>query len=138
MTVDKIIEIAKSYKGIPWVHQGRTKHGVDCAGFLSCVFKDAGFEVKDEVAYSRFPDGKRLKELLDNQPSIQEVPIDDIQPGDIALFRIKKLPQHLALITQGSYGLNMIHAYNGGSKQVVEHNFADFWKQRLVALYRIK
>lgn len=140
MDANKLIEIARTYKGTKWVHQGRSKDfGVDCVGLLACVFKEAGLEVKDSIGYARTPDGKILKDMLNIQDTIESIPISDLRAGDIALFKVKRLPQHVALMCEGTGGeLGMIHAYNGGNKQVVEHNYAEFWKDRILAAYRIK
>lgn len=137
---DIVIKIARTYIGTKWVHQGRSKDfGVDCVGLLTCTFTEAGFDVIDEVGYARNPDGKKLKEMLDKQKALKKVPLNDLQSGDIALFKVRRLPQHVALMCNGKRGeLNMIHAYNGGNRKVVEHNFAEFWKTRILAAYRIK
>lgn len=132
-----IIKQARTYLGVPWKHQGRSKNGVDCVGFLVLSFKSIGVPVIDLKGYSRQPDGKKLKQILDEQPSLNLV--NNIQIGDILLLRIRHDPQHVALVTDSKTSeFGMIHAYNGGEKKVIEHDLADYWKRKIVAIYRIK
>lgn len=138
-SIDILIEEAKSYLGVPWRHQGRSRSGVDCVGFLVQTWKKLGIQINDAKGYSRNPDGVNLKKLLDEQPSIEEVLDRKPRIGDILLFRIRKHPQHVALvIPSNTADLGMIHAFNGGTKQVVQHDLADYWKKRIVSVYRLK
>lgn len=44
----QIVEEARSYLGTKWLHQGRTRDGVDCAGLVACVGNALGL-----IAYDR-------------------------------------------------------------------------------------
>ena len=135
--INQLIEFSRSYLGVPWKHQGRTKKGVDCVGFLLLGFKHIGVHIDEIKGYARTPDGKKLKEVMDNQPNLDIV--YDIQVGDILLLRMRHDPQHVALITESKTAeFGMIHSYNGGEKKVVEHDLADYWKQKIVSIYRLK
>ena len=75
---------------------------------------------------------------MDSQPSFKKVN-SPYKRGDIVLLRIRKEPQHVALLTESNTSnLGMIHAFNGGEKKVVEHDFADYWIQKIVSVYRLK
>jgi len=75
---------------------------------------------------------------MDNQPSTESVS-PPYKVGDIVLFRIRREPQHVAiLVDSNTEELGMIHSYNGGKKMVVEHGFADYWMQKVVSVYRLK
>jgi hypothetical protein len=53
------------------------------------------------------------------------------------LLRINDFPQHVAFI--GDYegdGHSLIHAYIQ-ARGVVEHAFDEYWRQRVVAAYRL-
>lgn len=136
--IDKLIEFSRSYLGVPWKHQGRSRKGVDCVGFLLLAFKHIGVHIYEIKGYSRQPDGKKLKEIMDNQPNLYNVGDNTIHRGDILLLRIRHDPQHVALITESNTSeFGMIHSYNGGQKKVVEHDLADYWKEKIVAIYRL-
>ena len=134
--INALIAEARTYLGVPWKHQGRNKKGVDCVGFIILALKKVKVKVNVIKGYARRPDGKRLKEIMDNQPNLT-VTQPPYKPGDIVLFRIRKDPQHIALLTGTENQLNMIHSFNGGEKKVVEHIFADYWKEKIVAVYRL-
>jgi len=95
-----------------------------------------GVHMDEMIGYSRNPDGKKLKEVMDNQPNLSPVNPPYLS-GDVVLFKIRKLPQHVALLTGEPDKLYMIHSFNGGEKKVVEHNFADYWKEKVVSVYRL-
>jgi len=137
---DKLIAEARSYLGIPWVHQGRTKKGVDCVGFILLSMWSLGIKTEEIKGYSRQPDGVLLKHIMDNQPAMRPIGKDEKpEKGDIVLFRIRKHPQHVALLTDSNTAeLGMIHSYNGGQKKVIEHDFADYWRKKAVQYYRLK
>lgn len=136
--INDLIEEARSYLGVPWKHQGRTRKGVDCVGFIVLSVRKFGIKVKDSIGYSRNPEGVGLQKLLEKQDCLYEVK-DSIIPGDILLFRIRRLPQHVALaVPSTTADIGMIHAYSGGTKKVIEHDLADYWKNKIVAVYRLK
>ncbi len=136
--VQKIIKFARAYLGVPWVHQGRSKNGVDCVGFLLLAFKSVNVDIIEIKGYSRTPDGKKLKEIMDNQPNLIQVIKNDLMVGDILLLKIKRDPQHVALIVDSDTAdFGMIHSYNGGEKKVIEHDLADYWKRKIVSVYRL-
>lgn len=136
--IDELITECRSYLGVPWRHQGRTRKGVDCVGFLLLALKHLKIPMLEIKGYSRSPDGIALKAIMDKQPSLESVR-PPYKRGDIILLKIRKEPQHVALLTESNTAeLGMIHSYNGGEKKVVEHDFADYWKQKIIAVYRLK
>lgn len=138
--IDSLIKEARTYLGVVWKHQGRSHKGVDCVGFLINAFKYINVKIIEIRGYSRNPDGIKLKQIMDNQPNLIKIlPTEKMKAGDVVLFRIRKDPQHVALVTDSNTAnLGIIHAYNGGEKKVVEHDFADYWRQKIVAVYRLK
>ena len=136
ITRSQIVETARRWKGTPYRHQGRSARGVDCGGFLVVVVNELGLEYKGEkLTYSRFAETFSLKQELDRL--CQKVRPEDIQPGDIALFKIDVLPQHVAFLTDyHSGGLGMIHCYQRVNN-VVEHRFANVWRARMIQAYQL-
>jgi cell wall-associated NlpC family hydrolase len=136
------LECARSYVGVPFVHQGRDRTGLDCLGLLLCVGHDIGylqpkaFETLARIQdYQRYPDVRRLREGLDTWLTPAESSI--VQAGDIILCRIEGRAQHLGIV--GAYGaddaLTLIHAY-APLQKVVEHRLDKRWRERITAIYR--
>jgi NlpC/P60 family putative phage cell wall peptidase len=130
---DKIIAIAKSYKGTPYHHQGRVKGaGIDCCGLIIGVARELGLSDYDIDGYSRFADGvSLLREFADNCPQIE---IDEIKPGNILIFRIRNDPQHCGILSRLNGKESLIHAYSSIGV-CVEHTLDKFWRERIVAAF---
>jgi len=119
----------------------------------------------DQKNYPHQPDTAELRRRL--EMLLAPVPLDHIIPADIALFDIQGAPQHMGIIsdniplplreglwegwelsgdkqqpppTQPSpsrgEGLNLIHAY-APARSVVEHAFDAYWREKMVAAFRI-
>src|SRR5512141_3116340 len=85
----RIIEEALSWVGTPWRHASRQKgHGVDCGQLLIAVYESAG--VVDGVTFSSYPQDWALHRNEEKFLGIVEryalKVIDEVQPGDVALF----------------------------------------------------
>lgn len=126
---DQIVAIAREYDQTPYVHQGRVKGvGIDCIGLVICVCKELDLIDFDYYDYDRTPDGDNLMQLL----KLHCTPTDNPEPGDIMVFRIKKQPQHVGIVTERG----IIHAYQGADK-VVEHELIQWWKDRIVGAFEL-
>lgn len=122
-----IVEAARKYLGVPFVHQGRTNKGLDCAGLVVLALRDIGLDVEDLKGYGRTPNSGQLKSLLDKQFFRKK----EAKTGDILLMKFRNEPQHIAIKTD----IGMIHAYQGYG--VVEHGMDDKWRKRIVAAYSL-
>lgn len=64
---DRIVEQARTWIGVPFLHQGRTRIGVDCLGLVIAVGQELGMvdltelEIKMMSRYRRIP---RVEEVL--------------------------------------------------------------------------
>jgi cell wall-associated NlpC family hydrolase len=98
------------YLGVRWRHQGRArKTGLDCLGLVVVALEDLGYDVKDNTTYRRRPNDRLLLSLVSQQ--LDEVPVEDIQSGDIILMHFKdrnKSPYHFAIYTENG---GMVHGY---------------------------
>lgn len=125
------VTAARGWLGTPFRHQGRLcGHGVDCIGLVAGVARALGLAVEDRADYPRTPDGVSLQAAL----AVHLVPVaaTAARPGDVLLFRIRRLPQHVGILTEAG---TMVHAY-AGAGGVVEAALTDWWWRRLVAVYR--
>ena len=140
--INDIVAQARSWLGTPFHHQARLKQvGCDCLGLIVGVVDELELRDKDgiklgsydEVTYSKEPDGAYLTQKL--LGLLDEVPIEDMRPGDLALFSVKENPQHLAILTDYEGGVGMIHSF-APARRVVEHRLDDDWRARLVKVFR--
>jgi hypothetical protein len=127
----RAVEAARSFVGTRWHHQGRTPGaGLDCVGVAVLAARAAGLEVQDLEGYSRRPDGRSLMATVEAQAD--RVSADDIQPGDVLVFRIDVHPQHVGVAVGGG---RMVHAL-AQTRSVVEVDLDQHWRDRLVGVYR--
>ena len=130
--VNKILDLARECIGTPFVHQGRIC-GIrqDCAGPLAHIFEGMNLNYIDKKTYPRTPWNDSIKENLDSQPHLKKVLKSELFPGDIVVFRVDRLPQHIGIYT----GENIIHACMQ-VKRVVEQPFKPL-ASHLKLVYRI-
>ncbi len=61
-----VMEIARSWVGTKFHHQGRRKNvGVDCIGLIVGVAQELGLNVEDKTDYAREPKDGELKAALE-------------------------------------------------------------------------
>lgn len=129
--IEKAITAARACLGTPFHHQGRAPGvGLDCIGLLVHALGAAGLRVRDQIDYSRRPDGKSLIAALDAHGAQK---VSEIKAGDILVFRYDRQPQHVAMATSDA---TMIHSF-APAGEVVETSIGDYWKRRLVGIYRL-
>jgi cell wall-associated NlpC family hydrolase len=122
-----VVAAARAYLGVPWIHQGRSRAGLDCGGLIVCVAHDLGLWADFDVSgYGREPDGAMLRQHLERQATR----VLEHALGDILLLRFVRLPQHLAICTE----LGIIHTY-AQVGAVVEHRLDAIWRARIVNAY---
>mgnify|MGYP000314131404 CR=1 FL=1 len=150
-TASRIVNEARAWIGTPWHHQGRKKHvGCDCIGMVLGVLHGAGatspardaagrrltFPSFDRTDYAPDPNSQRLRHTLETH--LMEIPLNAIAAGDVLLFKIIHLPQHVGIVGNhpSGEGLSLIHAYSAAGK-VVEESLGKSWLTRTIAAYRV-
>ena len=147
-TGDNIVAAARGWLGTRFHHQGRFKKtaqhagGVDCLGLLVGVAREldiqgptqGGIYMFDETDYSHYPDAAKLKAQL--ELLLCSIPREGMGCGDVALFKIDGMAQHLGIISQLEGKRHVIHAY-APARCVVEHALDAWWLERIEAVYRI-
>ena len=93
MTVTRadVVRVARSYVGVRWRHQGRTRAGIDCIGLVIAVAHDLGLTDYDFTGYGRVPDGKALRATMCEQMDLLST---EPQLGDVLLLRFDRNPLH--------------------------------------------
>ena len=132
MTREQILSAARELIGTPWAHQGRTPGvGIDCAGVVVHILALNGIRY-DVSGYSYEPNGELT---LHADSCLTRISKAAFQPADVLVFRIKKLPQHVALATDKG----ILHSFNRGPgtlSKVVETGLTDQWRAHIVAAYK--
>lgn len=128
------VEAARSYLGTRWVHQGRSKAGIDCLGLVVRSAWDCGYDLVDCKKYRRRPDDKKLLHMVDMQ--MDRVSKDDIQPGDILLIFFngrKTSPYHFAIVDKDPRCI--IHGHAPHRKVIMDS--IDSWEDQIHSVYRL-
>ena len=104
------------------------ERGLDCSGFITCVFKHFGITVP--------------RMSVDFTPVDYSIPITDAQPGDLLLFTgadsTIKVVGHMGIITANSgKGITFIHSESGKNIGVIETPFDKYYKARYIKTIRI-
>lgn len=128
-----LIATAREWVGVPWVHQGRSRTGIDCLGLLIVVGQAHGLIGPHErwTQYRRTPSGGELVAALD----VRLERSAELEPGCVMLIRGAVEPQHVAFCA----GETMIHAWSRAPKRprVVHHRIDTRWRRLTVGTYRI-
>ncbi len=129
VTRDQFAIQACTWIGVPFLHQGRSRAGIDCFGILTESARAIGASDYDVTGYGRRPPPEWIqKGLLEHlQPS------DDYdRVGSILVFGFgkKKTMQHFAVRTH--YG--MVHT-NASLGKCHHHDLSPQWLDRLVSVW---
>lgn len=130
-----LADAARGYLGVPWVHQGRSRVGLDCIGLPVLAWADCGRPVADVTTYGRSPHGGLLERHL-RATFGPPVPKTDMADGDVVAIAYKVQVRHLGIVgTYPSGGLSLIHTDQMVGR-VTEHRIDAAWLDRIKAVYR--
>ena len=120
-----LVDAARSFVGVPFLHQGRTRQGLDCVGLIIASLTKVGVIYYEEPpTYSRLPSGDSLIAPLREYCA----EASEEEPGAIVAIRFRREITHVGLLT----GTTIIHAYEGVRK-TVEHGYDRRWRALTVA-----
>lgn len=118
-----IIREARTWIGVTWQHQGRTRLGIDCVGMPDCVALSLGLiDVLHPANYPENPDGTFLKEF--RATAATEIRPREAVAGDLAVFTAGTIQCHCGILSIRYGVLSIIHAYKAG-RVVLEETLAD-------------
>jgi cell wall-associated NlpC family hydrolase len=129
-----IVTEARTWIGVRWQHQGRSRAGgIDCAGLVIEVAKAVRGSTFDKSDYPRMATDETMLQLC--AVHLDKIALRDMRPGDLAVFGFDN-QRHIAIL--GDYvfgGLSLIHAY-APSRKVVEMRLDERWRSRLLGAFR--
>jgi len=126
------VDAARGWLGVPWLHQGRNRAGVDCVGLLLVCLEEIGLPAEDLQGYRRSPQPVRFVQHIRSQTE----PCTETVPGAIGIFRGGTQPCHVGIFAEKDGIVTLIHAY-AGLGVVMEEPFAHDWPNDLIELRRI-
>lgn len=137
-TIDKMRQEALLWLGTPhrnlmcqiWV-------GIDCVQFVLQIYKAAGLvpEGYQPPAYS--PDeglhnpSARIQEIVKGAFAVQEVPVSEVQDGDLLVFRNGQCSGHVGVFIDGSVWHSLGHL-------AVTCSPGKLWLHRVQTVFRIQ
>lgn len=125
----EIVSAARRMIGVPWVHQGRSVEGIDCAGLIIKIGNEIGVMDWDLKDYDRKATQAAMLQIC--RQHLTEIPRVALQPGDMVVLRFQET-NHIGII--GDYkhgGLSIIHAQATHPRRVGENRFDDDWMKLL-------
>lgn len=131
ITPADVIAQAREWRGVKFLHQGRTRMGCDCLGFVAGFMAELGSTVALQflpINYARAPGGQVLATL---QAVTREIPL---QAAALVLIRWPQTPDpsHAAIFT----GENLIHCTEG-ERKVIEHRYGEPWLRRAHSIWAL-
>lgn len=140
--MNRIVETARTWKGVRYLHQGRNRFGADCVGFPLGVYAELGVELPDWRAYGQEADPeellRRMRLALGDEVAVAPVTSHVLEPGDILVFHFVRssTPRHIAIVTpRTTGGFNFIES-NGNEGCVVERRLDDRYMARVTHVFR--
>lgn len=131
VTPAQVIECARRYLDVRWLHQGRGRGGVDCVGLILAVMSELDLPIPADVRsnYGRVPTGELLQKVAQYCTRLAQP-----EPGALILIRwpAEATPSHAAIRTD----LGIIHAYKN-HQGVKEHGYRAKWPQWTDSSWRL-
>ena len=133
VTNKELIDEARNWLGVPFKHQGRTRYGVDCVGFVEVLAKTCGLlppDYDEPHDYGRRA-GNGVIAALERHTAGRT---KRIVPGVLVAIAWPREPyaSHVALCT----GPTLIHAYARAGK-VVEHGYRAPWPKLTHSFWKL-
>ena len=140
--MSRLVDQARTWLGVPYLHQGNNRHGADCRGMPWGVYDELGVRLDDFRAYGQEADPdellRRLRAALGHEVAVAPVAEAALAPGDVLLFRFPKTKvwRHLAFAAdRAGGGLNFIES-NGNLGYVTERRLDDRYRACITHVFR--
>lgn len=140
--MSEIVRVARQWRGVRFAHQGRNRHGVDCAGLPWCVYRELGVTMTDFRSYAHESNPVillgELREAMGPEVAVEPVTEADLQAGDIVLFKFHRRgpPHHLGIVAdRPGGGFNYIDA-DGMQGYVTERRLSPKYLSYVTHVFR--
>lgn len=138
---ENIVAAARAWIGTPYQHQASVKGaGADCLGLLRGLWRELYGEEPESIPpysedWAETTNQETLYAALHRH--LREIPLGEMQAGDIALFRMapRGPAKHCGVVASRDGRLTLIHARQ--NKRVSEEPFSLFWRRKLAFAFRI-
>ena len=128
-----VVAEAKSWVGVPFRHQGRSRLGVDCVGVVAMVCQGLKISDYDIRGYDRRPVAAQFLAHF-TKGGARRIGVLVAQPGDIMAFRDDEFPCHIGILSMLAGRPSLIHSILTRG-EVVEDRIEAALLQRRVAAF---
>jgi cell wall-associated NlpC family hydrolase len=135
ITPDDIVAQARSYLGVPWRHQGRTRSGLDCAGLVILIARDLKLSDYDTTGYARHAQGLNFVEHF--RANMVGIAVADAHCGDVLVFADAAYPCHCGILSKRHGVAHLIHAH-ALRRKVIEEPYAGEWLTKVKFAFRFR
>lgn len=126
-----IVEEARSWIGVRWRHQGRSRElGVDCSGLIAVVAHKLKLVEYDYVRYSREAQTWNMADHL-RKAGMVEKPFMQMDSGDVIIMSRTDLPYHCGIVDMLDSEHKLIHSFLGGKREVTSEPLAR-WRAYMI------
>ncbi|MCV0351593.1 MAG: C40 family peptidase [Nitratireductor sp.] len=132
---DAIVAEARTWLGVPWRHQGRSRAGVDCAGLVVLVARTLELADHDSTAYGRRAQGQGFVEHF--RGHMEGIAVTQARPGDVLVFADQAYPCHCGFLTERLGRPHLLHAH-ATRRQVIEEPYAGEWAAKIKFAFRFR
>jgi cell wall-associated NlpC family hydrolase len=129
---DEIVTAARSYLGVPFRHQGRSRNGIDCLGLVLVVYNQVFGTSHEILGYPRRPDAAEMRRQL--REKLSAITPEQARAGDLAHLAYNGEATHLALLTTPE---QIIHVLLTPPRRVVEQRLSPELRDRVAGWYRL-
>lgn len=113
-----LVDAARTFEGVRFLHRGRDRQGLDCAGLVWAAYAACGLVLRDFRLYGPEPhrDGlvRHVVAALGDPLQVRPVRAQLLLPGDVVVMRYFREPHHMGIVGERLYGndraLTLIHA----------------------------
>ncbi|GIX11751.1 C40 family peptidase [Elioraea sp.] len=135
VTPERIVAEARTWLGVPWRHQGRSRAGIDCVGLVVQVARALDLSDYDHTAYGRRAQGLGLVEHF--RANMDGVAIPEARPGDVLVFADQAYPCHCGFLSERLDHPHLIHAH-ALRRKVIEEPYAGEWLAKVKFAFRFR
>jgi len=135
----RLIQVARRWLGTPFVpHACIPGAGVDCVQLVAAIYWETGAVDGRQLPDYTMDGGEHrissqvLEWLETSTRFVRLAPGDPVQVGDIACFRMGRVPHHVGLILQPPIFIHAMRNYGVIESRLDDPTFA----KRLMAVYR--